>query len=391
MTGHAYIHIPFCLRKCAYCSFVSGVNIKNKDVYINALLKEISVKYWHFEGLPEKSRSRAAGFLRAFSAQNDNLWKHALKTLYIGGGTPSLFSCADIKKLLKCFIFEAGAEITLEANPETASPDKFKGYYDAGINRISLGIQTFNNDILKAIGRGHTALDAENAVKAIKEAGFKNISIDLIYGLPNQTIECFMNDLDRAVNLGVQHISLYGLKIEEGSYFYRHKPENLPDDDMQADMYLEACRFLNKFNHYEISNFALKGFESRHNTAYWLNKEYYGFGLNASGYEGNIRYKNTPDFGAYINNPLNTAEKSELSKEETLENEIFLALRLKQGVNIKEISRKYNINFEEKYGGIIEKYNGTGLLKLNNGILSLTKEGILLSNEIMSEFIGCDF
>jgi len=363
LIEHAYIHIPFCLRKCAYCSFVSGINIKNRDIYINALLKEISEKYR----------------------------RGKLKTLYIGGGTPSLLNCDDIKKLLECFNFEPDAEITLEANPETTELSKFKKLCGLGINRISLGIQTFNNDILKAIGREHKALDAENAVKIIKGAGFKNISIDLIYGLPNQTIECFMNDLDRAVNLDIQHISLYGLKIEKGSYFYRHKPENLPDDDMQADMYLEACRFLNKFNHYEISNFALEGFESRHNTAYWLNKEYYGFGLNASGYEGNTRYKNTSGFSAYINNPLEHAEKSELSKEETLENEIFLALRLQQGVNIKEISRKYNINFEEKYGSIIEKYNGTGLLKLNNGILSLTKEGILLSNEIMAEFINYDF
>lgn len=359
MIEHAYIHIPFCLRKCNYCSFISGENIKNKDIYFSALMKEIQYRY---KG--EK-----------------------LKSIYFGGGTPSLVDCDNIKKVLKQFNIDNDAEITLEANPETVTLDKMKEFKDTGINRISLGLQTFNDDILKLINRGHNSTTGKISVDNIKNAGFENISIDLIYGLPNQTIEDFKNDLKQAVNVDVVHISTYGLKIDEGSYFYDNPPQNVPDDEIQAEMYLELCNFLFKYNHYEISNFAKMGYESRHNCAYWRNKEYYGFGENASGYEGNLRYKNISNFEEYIKNPLMREEEIYLTNKETCENEIFLALRLKQGININEINKKYNIEFMQKYGKIIQKYKEAKLLNYNDNYVSLTKQGILLSNEIMSEFI----
>ncbi|MBQ9246604.1 radical SAM family heme chaperone HemW [bacterium] len=359
MIKNAYIHIPFCKRKCSYCSFVSGKDIKYKEQYIKTLIYEIYKKYNNEE----------------------------LETIYFGGGTPSLLETEDIKNILNILKYNCSTEITLEANPETVTETKFKQLKEIGINRISLGVQTFNNNILNIIGRKHTESDIYESIKTIKEAGFNNISIDLIYGLPGQTINMFKNDIDKAISLDIQHLSTYGLKIEEGSKFYKNMPENIPSNDIQAEMYTELCQTLKKngFNHYEISNFAKPNFNSRHNCAYWLNKEYYGFGLNASGYEKNIRYTNTGSLDEYIQNPLKKSEETKLTEQETMENEIFLALRLSTGLNIKEFNKKYHTDFLKKYEKIIVKYNK--LLIVNSDNIKLTEDGFLLSNEIMSEFI----
>ena len=361
MIEHAYIHIPFCLRKCKYCDFVSGKDINNKEIYLEALLSEIKVTY-----------------------KND-----FLKTLYLGGGTPSLLSADEIKLIYDCFKLEENAEITLEANPETVELEKFIGYKKVGINRISLGVQSFDNNLLQLIGRNHREETILSAIETIKKAGFKNISIDLIYGLPTQTIEIFKLDLEKAKNLDIQHISTYGLKIEENSFFGKNPPSKLPNDESQAQMFLYLCEFLkeNDFEHYEISNFAKKNHFSQHNCAYWKNKEYYGFGLNASGYIENVRYKNNSDFDKYITNPTQREEEDFIPIDEKLENEIFLALRLQEGINIKDINAKYNIDFEKKYKKIIEKYSQLNLLEIDNNHCQLTEKGILLSNDIMSEFL----
>lgn len=361
MIEHAYIHIPFCIRKCHYCSFVSGFNIELKDRYFSALKKEIKGKY---KG-------------------------ETLKTIYIGGGTPSLLSFEDINSILCEFNYSPNAEITLEANPETVTLEKFLAYKKAGINRISLGVQTFDNNLLNLIGRKHTKNDILNAVSIIKKAGFNNISIDLIYGLPTQTFEGFVKDIEQAIELDTNHISTYGLKIEKNSFFYNNMPDNIPNDEMQANMYLKLCEILkkNNFNHYEISNFAKEGYESKHNSAYWQNKEYYGFGLNSSGYEENRRYKNTSVMDEYMKNPFNQDESEIISAKTTMENEIFLALRLKKGINIKKLNEKYNIDFVEKYKNIIKKYENSGLTEIENGFYRLSEKGFLLSNEIMSEFL----
>lgn len=360
MVKHAYIHIPFCIRKCHYCSFVSGFNINKKTEYISALTEEIKKRY---KG--EK-----------------------LSTIYFGGGTPSLLEGEELSQILSCFNFDNTCEITLEANPETVTKEKFTIISNAGFNRISLGVQTFDNNLLKLIGRNHNEETVYQAIQTIKEAGFKNISIDLIYGLPNQILDDFLKDLEKAIKLDIQHISTYGLKIEDESFFGQNPPSNLPDDEQQASMFLELCKILkdNSFEHYEISNFAKKGYKSNHNCAYWKNRNYYGFGLNASGYEGNTRYKNTEIFEEYIKNPLSKEEET-LTVQETMENEIFLALRLKEGINISEINQKYKIDFEQKYKKIIEKYTNLDMLKIKNEYCNLTQKGILLSNEIMSEFL----
>ena len=360
MVNHAYIHIPFCIRKCHYCSFVSGFNINKKTEYISALTEEIKKRY--------KGKK--------------------LSTIYFGGGTPSLLEGEELSQILSYFNFDNTCEITLEANPETVTKEKFTIIRNAGFNRISLGVQTFDNNLLKLIGRNHNEETVYQAIQTIKEAGLKNISIDLIYGLPNQILYDFVKDLEKAIKLDIQHISTYGLKIEDESFFGQNPPSNLPDDEQQASMFLELCKILkdNNFEHYEISNFAKKGYKSNHNCAYWKNRNYYGFGLNASGYEGNIRYKNTEIFEEYIKNPLSKEEET-LTVKETMENEIFLALRLKEGINIFEINQKYKIDFEQKYKKTLEKYSKLGLLKIKDNHCKLTEQGILLSNEIMSEFL----
>ncbi len=361
MIKHAYIHIPFCIRKCKYCSFVSGKNIEYKDIYIKTLLKEIKNRY-----------------------KNDSL-----KTLYIGGGTPSLLDVKDFELIISSFVFDKNPEITIEANPETIKKNKIKSIYSLGFNRVSLGVQTFYNSILKQIGRLHNDIEIYKAVDYIKSAGFENISIDLIYGLPGQTYEMFEKDLEKAITLDVKHVSGYGLKIEENSFYYEHQPENIPDDEVQAKMYLNMIDKLkeNNYKHYEISNFAKKGYESKHNCCYWKNENYYGFGLNASGYEDNIRYKNTSVLEKYIVNPEEKEEKICLSRQETMENEIFLALRLKEGIDINSINKKYNIDFEEKYKKVISKYQKLNMLEIDKNHYRLTKEGILLSNNIMADFL----
>lgn len=361
MIENAYIHIPFCIRKCRYCSFVSGINLNYKKQYLDALLYEIKTRY-----------------------NNENL-----KTLYIGGGTPSLLDSCDIEEIISCFSFQKSPEITLEMNPETVTEEKIKQLKTTKVNRISLGVQTFNNKLLKLTGRLHSETDIIKSINYIKNAGFENLSIDLIYGLPMQSMELFKEDLEKAVNIEPKHISVYGLKIEENSYFYNHIPENLPDDELQAEMFLHLCKKLKEenYNHYEISNFAKEGFESQHNNSYWKNKNYYGFGLNASGYENNIRYKNISDFKTYLKTPLKREEEISLTQSQILEDEIFLALRLQTGVDIKSVNNKYNIDFEKKYKKIIDKYTKLNLLEISKNSCRLTENGMLLSNEIMSDFL----
>ncbi len=362
MVKHVYIHIPFCIRKCNYCSFVSGIDIKNKDIYLSALMNQINNTY-----------------------KNERI-----KTLYIGGGTPSLLEAKDIKNIIQAFRLDNNAELTLEVNPETVEETKFYRIREIGINRISLGVQSFNDNILKNIGRNHTKKNILESIEIIKKCSFNNINIDLIYGLPNQNMDILKKDIEQSLNLEIQHLSTYGLKIEKNSFLGKNPPQNLPNDEQQADMYIELCSELTKngFEHYEISNFAKNGYESKHNCAYWKNQNYYGFGLNASGYEGKKRYRNIANFQTYIDNPNLKAEETELTEEEILEEEIFLALRLKTGINIEEINKKFNIDFLNKYQSIIKKYTELKLLENKNNKLNLTEEGFLLSNEIMSEFLN---
>lgn len=356
MVNNVYIHIPFCKSKCKYCSFVSYPRIELKEKYLDALETEIKTRY---KG--EK-----------------------LNTLYFGGGTPSILTPNEFQKLISLFNTDKNTEITAELNPETITQDYLK---QLKVNRLSFGCQTFDDNILKLIGRRHNAQDVENAVKLAQKSGFENISLDFIYGLPTQTIDGFKQDLQHAISLGIQHISLYGLKIDKNCYFHSHPPDNLPDDDMQADMYLTAIETLNDFEHYEISNFAQKNFYSRHNLNYWENNSYYGFGVAAHGYENNIRYFNTSSIEEYISNPIIHKSEHKLAIQERLEEEIFLGFRKMSGINVNRINQKYNIDFRKKYDKILEKYISYKYISETNEGFKLTTNGILISNVILSEFL----
>ena len=361
MTRNAYIHIPFCKQKCHYCSFVSFPKIELKQEYLQKLYQEIR----HFYK------------------------KETLNTLYFGGGTPSVLTSDEFKIFISIFNTHNQTEITAELNPENITEAYLKNLKLAGINRLSLGCQTFDDQILKQIGRRHSADDVQNVVKLAYQTGFDNISLDFIYGLPNQSIQDFENDLKKAISLDIQHVSLYGLKIDENCYFYTAPPANLPDDDLQADMYLKAVEILTcaGFEHYEISNFAKPGFYSRHNLNYWENNSYYGFGLGAHGYVDGVRYENHIDFSKYFAHPTKHLKTHVLTLQECIEEEIFLGFRKTVGVSPKELARKYNIDFESEYKEVLEKYIDSGHIEKVAGKYRLSTSGILVSNIILADFI----
>ncbi len=361
MRNCVYVHIPFCEKKCNYCAFCSFELLKFKDKYLKNLTKEIK----HFY-------------------KNE-----PLKTLYFGGGTPSLLEKEDFEEIFSLFNLNANTEITLEANPHNLTLEKLKNLKNLGFNRLSLGVQSFDDKILKIIARTHTNAQTLEAVEAIQKAGFDNFSIDLIYGLPNQTLSAWEKTLEQAILLNPKHISLYGLKIEKGTVFYKNLPENLPDSDMQAIMYEKAIEKLKeKYIHYEFSNFALsEKYFSKHNLTYWNLEEYYGFGLSASGFLDNKRYTNTFNFSEYIKNPLKKTFLKR-SKQEEIEEEIFLGLRLVKGINFKKINEKHNINIFELYKKEFEKFLDLKLLEKTENGVKLTQRGILVSNEVLCEFIN---
>ena len=359
MTQSVYIHIPFCLSKCKYCSFVSFDKLDYKKGYLYSLLKEID---YYYKG-------------------------EILNTIYFGGGTPSLMEIGSLKKILNKLNYSDLTEITIEVNPDSVTNEYLKKLRDIGFNRISIGAQTFNDKLLKQIGRIHDSKQIFETVENSVNLGFENISLDLIYGLPNQTTCMFETDLEIVSTLPLKHVSLYGLKIDEGCYFYNHKPQNIPDDDIQADMYLTAIEKLKDFRHYEISNFAKQGFESRHNLNYWLENEYYGFGISSHGFVDGIRYSNFKTLKEYVYNPTVHEFGKLLTEKEKLEESIFLGFRIADGIDKDKINQKYNINFDKKYKKILDKYISTGhIVKTNKGY-RLSNAGFLVSNIILSEFI----
>lgn len=375
MVESAYIHIPFCKSKCAYCSFVSFNKLEMITGYVYALLKDIS----------------------------DNYCGEKLRTLYFGGGTPSLLPIDLLSKIIKKFNFQNNYELTIEINPDDANSEYFSALKSLGVNRLSLGSQTFDDEILKLIGRRHDSNAIVNAVKLAKEAGFTNISVDLIYGLPLQTLDSLKNDLEKFLELDIQHISTYGLKIEEGSKWGRGKCIKgdtlaisigeemteicLPDDDAQADMYELINNTLEKngYYRYEVSNFAKSGYESKHNLNYWDNNEYYGFGCAAHGYGDGIRYSNYSTLDEYMAKPSTHELGHTLSQQEKLEEEIFLGFRKRSGINVNKIKECFGIDFDTKYKNVLEKYRD--FIEPTSCGYTLNLRGVLISNLILSEFI----
>ncbi|MBB6448818.1 oxygen-independent coproporphyrinogen-3 oxidase [Geomicrobium halophilum] len=376
MKKGAYIHIPFCQHICHYCDF-NKVLIKNQpvDQYIQALQDE--------------GKKRLSGSLQH------------LDTLYVGGGTPTSLS-ADQLRTLFTNLQEAGlswshqSEVTVEVNPDGVDDSRLYALKDAGVNRLSIGVQTFDPELLETIGRTHDAGDVALTVKRARELGFNNISIDLMFALPGQTLKQWEATIQKAIELEPDHISAYGLKIEAKTQFYNWlqagKLTKLSEDE-EADMYDLLLSNLEDagYNQYEISNFAKKGKESEHNLLYWRNQPYLALGAGAHGYVEGERYGNLLPIPHY----LKTVQKGELPErtrqavpvKEQMEEEMFLGLRLQEGVCMDRFNHKFSTSFQNVYGDTCAQLIDDGLLTNDNGQLKLTEKGKYLGNEVFASFL----
>ena len=364
MIDSIYIHIPFCVRKCNYCAFNSKVsNDEEISAYVDALISEI--KNSEFE---------------------------KISTLYFGGGTPTILKIEQLEKIISLFKFDDTAEITIEANPGTVDEKYLRNLREIGFNRISLGVQSFNDELLKILGRIHTKNQAIETILLAKKY-FGNVSIDLMYSLPNQSLIDVENDLEFAIAQDVQHISIYGLEIEEGTNFGKMYAEgnlNLPDDSAMYDLIVATLpRF--GFRRYEISNFAKKNFESRHNLGYWTGRKYLGFGAGAHSYNGKIRNSNVRDVATYIKKIRSGENVSVLeeivSQKAAMEEFCFLGLRTAEGLSVETFYKNFGKNIFEIYGAVIEKNLKLGLLENSNGRIFLTPRGMKFGNVVFADFL----
>ena len=361
-----YIHIPFCVQKCKYCDFTSYANCEDKtDIYLNALIKEMH--------------------------QYNN---EKINTIFIGGGTPSLLSCEQISFLMdnvyKTFNVAGNCEITMELNPGTLNKEKIQAMYKLGFNRVSVGVQSFNDNELKAIGRIHRAHEAYNNIWLLNEAGVKNINLDIMSALPYQSKKSLMQTLKKAVSLPITHISAYSLILEEGTPLFNEYNQGkftLPSDDEDRDMYASTVSFLKEhgFMRYEISNFAKKGYECKHNLKYWHCDEYIGLGASAHSYIGNERFSNTCDLSEYISG--DKREVVTLTKNDKMSEFMMMSLRTQKGVDEIEFKNRFDIEIKDVYKKEIDKFLKLELLEYKDGFLSLTDRGIDISNSVMCEFI----
>ncbi len=362
-----YIHIPFCVSKCFYCDFCSfassGADIKEK--YTDELCRRIKI------------------------AGNRS---YAVDTVYFGGGTPSLLSPSLIEKILctldSSFCIEKDAEITLECNPATADREFFFDIRRMGVNRLSMGLQSANENELRALGRAHGVRDFVACFEDARRAGFENISADLMYGIPEQTLESLMHSAEFLCDLSPEHISAYGLSIEEGTYFYKHRHSlSLADDDMQAEMYSRLCSALSAqgYERYEISNFARHGFESRHNTRYWRTLPYLGFGVAAHSYFEGERYGNSRDIDAFLRGEDICCEQEAIDGDEHRREYVMLGLRLACGIDSAEYTQCFKRDFFEDFD--ISKFVRDGFMTSEGGRVAFTERGFLVSNAILSELL----
>ena len=367
----AYVHIPFCTQICYYCDF-SKVFIKNQpvDSYLEHLLEEF---------------------------QSYDIQK--LRTLYIGGGTPTALSASQLEVLLngltKNLDLSALEELTIEANPGDLDADKIAVLKNSAVNRVSLGVQTFDDKMLKKIGRSHLEKDIYENIDRLKLAGFDNISIDLIYALPGQTMEQVKDNVAKAIGLDIPHMSLYSLILENHTVFMNRMRRGklpLPKEELEAEMFEYIIAELEKsgFEHYEISNFSKPGFESRHNLMYWDNAEYYGIGAGASGYVNGVRYKNHGPIRHYLSaveegNARITEEH--LSQKEQMEEEMFLGLRKKSGVSMARFEEKFGRSFDGLYGEIVRDLVQQGLMQIEGDRVRMTKRGLFLGDTVAERFI----
>ena len=364
-----YLHIPFCLSKCRYCDFCSLPHPKKENVaaYISKINNEI--------------------------CEYGELYReYNINTVYFGGGTPTLLKASELTSLLftvkESFRLSNDAEITAECNPATADKKYFEEMLGAGFNRLSIGVQSMVDRELKLLGRLHSAEDAKKAVVDAKDAGFKNLSVDVMFGIPEQTRESLSYTIDRLAELNPNHFSLYGLKIEDGTHFARHRGElALPDEDTECEMFNDSAKKLSSlgYDRYEISNFAKDGFESRHNLKYWKREDYLGIGAAAHSCVGNRRFFATSDVNAYLSGKSVEGEEI-LSPHDILCEKIMLGMRLSRGVDFNALEKEHG-SVVKVYENGLEKYISGGFVVKKDGALAFTDKGAYVSNYILSDIL----
>ena len=391
-----YIHIPFCVRKCGYCDFLSApADEKARDRYVQALLMEIE----RYRGTETADRK--------------------IKTLYIGGGTPSILSVNQldciIQKIKCTFNFCDDIEASMEMNPGTASKEKCRALYQMGINRLSIGLQSTNDKELNTLGRIHSYEDFLNTYTWCREAGFQNINVDLMAALPYQTVESYTTGLRKIIRLAPEHISAYSLILEEGTPFYQKYNSGcypLPDEEQERLMYRETEQILAQagYERYEISNYAKKGYACRHNLVYWQGGDYLGLGLGSSSYMDGVRFHNTTDFDIYVNQGAYVEDREELSVQAKMEEFMFLGLRIMAGVSGTKFEKRFGKTMEDVYGDVLRKHEEEGLLRIerkearkedrkeaaaaepakgktNIERVMLTAKGVDVSNYVFADFL----
>nr|WP_263313129.1 radical SAM family heme chaperone HemW [Mammaliicoccus sp. Marseille-Q6498] len=370
MAKSVYIHIPFCVRICTYCDF-NKFYIANQpvDEYLDCLIKEMSTRQ-----------------------------DKVVETIFVGGGTPTALSEAQLEKLLISIneLFTVTKEYTFEANPDELTEAKIKLLKDYGVNRLSLGVQTFDDELLKVLGRTHHSEDIEKAVNLTRKYKFDSVSLDLMFHLPGQTLKQFDESLDKALALDVDHISSYALILEPKTQFYnlyRKGKLKLPNEDLGEEMYQHLKKKLSdsNLNQYEISNFSKVGHESLHNKVYWKNEEYYGFGAGAHGYINGIRYSNINPVNQYIkklsNDELPILQSTEVTLKEQMEEEMFLGLRMAKGVSKSKFNLKFHQTINDVFGEKVNLLIRDGLLVDEDDFLYLSNRGQIIGNEVFEQFL----
>ncbi|AYU55372.1 radical SAM family heme chaperone HemW [Staphylococcus debuckii] len=369
-TRSAYIHIPFCVRICTYCDF-NKYFIHNQpvDEYLDCLIKEFHQPI-----------------------------KKELNTMFVGGGTPTALSTPQLEKLLQGIAdnFDIRNEYTFEANPDELTDEKIRLLKDYGVNRLSMGVQTFDESLLKVLGRTHKTEDIYQAVNLANKFNINSISLDLMYHLPNQTLNQFEESLDIALSMDINHISSYGLILEPKTQFYnlyRKGKLKLPNEDLGEDMYellLDKIHASN-LHQYEISNFSQQGHESEHNKVYWKNEYYYGFGAGASGYTNGVRYTNVNPVNHYIkkiqNNETPILQQTEPNIKEQMEEQMFLGLRMNQGVSKALFAQRFGKKLEDIYPNELLELSKNNLIKNERDFVKLTKRGKVIGNEVFEAFL----
>lgn len=370
-----YVHVPFCRSKCAYCDFFSVPVLSQTKAYVAALIKEVDLR--------------------------GRLWGSKLNTFYFGGGTPSCLEpellAAVLNECGRFFSWDSSTEFTLEANPGTVDRQYLEYIRSLGVNRLSIGLQAAQDNHLRRIGRGHSVADFTRALKDARAAGFTNISVDAIYGLPEQTCEDYRETLDFITSSGAEHVSVYALQVEVNTPFYELRSQGklaVPDDDAVADMMLMGREYLTGqgYSQYEISNYARPGFESRHNITYWKNQEYLGLGPSAASYIGGRRFVNVADLDSYANalanDRLPVASCECLDRERGMAETIILGLRLlSEGVNRQSFNDRYDIDPVVHYQKIIDKWCDLGFLEVTPELIRLTAKAVPVASQIQLAFL----